>query len=414
MPVFWDVDGNIVIEQEKHNELANLLDSVDGESTSVARDVAAIAKSLEQITREKPESLAPRSSEDSNVLDAVFPKGVRYRVKLFSDASQKDDIAKRIWKKTMSRERAMMEWMSARTRVPLPKVLSNEVSSTGTAYMITEYPRGTPIYGHFSGLSDDQKQANLQSYVDLTLSMFRTPCPSYIGSIVAISIANDTARLGPCIHPFDASRAPAVFERIEDYFGWLLQNKRTLMAASIARAHVENDGSAVTILRTRLADTKADRELAKIRRAFARLEVHLAEAIRNLDKPLLRCVPVNEHLGPRNVCMDAEGQIADVVDWSAHVVKPAILAAAYPSWLSYPDRDHPQLNARDGRYMESPEDAERLCVWLDLVLLQRDVEYYNALKEGIFMRKTEAWLKDPKSDLEQLQAVMSHAVVNMV
>ncbi|KAH9832511.1 uncharacterized protein C8Q71DRAFT_256693 [Rhodofomes roseus] len=318
----------------------------------------------------------------------------------------------------MGRERAMIEWMSAFTSVPVPKMLLHEVSREGTPYMITESPRGTPLYGHFTDLSDGQKQANLQSYVDLTLSLFRVPCPSYIGSIVFFSAASDTARLGPCTHPLDGTRAPAVFEGIEDYFGWLLNKKRTLLSAAAARDYADADNDVKPAYGSRAkgaaTNAKLDREQARIRRAFARLEVHLAEALRNLDEPLLRCVPVNEDMGPRNVWLDAEGRIAGVVDWGAHVVKPAVLAAAYPSWLSYPDYEYPQLNARDGKYMESAEEAERLCVRLDNILLERDAEYYNALKEGVFIRMAEAWLKDPNSDLHQLQAVMSHAVVNMV
>lgn len=48
------------------------------------------------------------------------------------------------------------------------------------------------------------------------------------------------------------------------------------------------------------------------------------------------------------------------------------------------------------------------------MLFQQDVEYYNAMKDGIFLRMAEAWLKDATSDLAQLEAVISHAVEGMV
>ena len=44
------------------------------------------------------------------------------------------------------------------------------------------------------------------------------------------------------------------------------------------------------------------------------------------------------------------------------------------------------------------------------VLYQRDAEYYNAMKDGIFLRMAESWLKDATSDLAQLEAIISHAV----
>ncbi|KZT68711.1 hypothetical protein DAEQUDRAFT_727592 [Daedalea quercina L-15889] len=309
-----------------------------------------------------------------------------------------------------------MEWMSAFPGVPVPKVLAREVNTEGAPYIVTEYPKGHGLYGRFSELSHEQKQTNLQSYADVVLSMFRIPCPPFIGTIVFFSADDDTAQLGPCVHPFDGTRAPSLYERIEDYFGWLLDKKRTLLTDTAKRAKEEKDAALkpATRMTPRQMIPKPDPELARIRRGFARLEVHLAEAIRNLDEPLLRSVPAHEDLSPRNVWIDAEGRVTGIVDWGAHIVKPAVLAANYPTWVSYPDHEHPELSARSGRYMDSPEEAERLCVKFDHILLERDAEYYNALKEGIFLRMAEAWLKDASSDLKQLQAVMSHAVVNMV
>ena len=48
------------------------------------------------------------------------------------------------------------------------------------------------------------------------------------------------------------------------------------------------------------------------------------------------------------------------------------------------------------------------------MLYHRDAEYYNAMKDGIFLRMAEAWLKDASSNLAQLEAIISHAVDGMV
>lgn len=198
--------------------------------------------------------------------------------------------------------------------------------------------------------------------------MFRVPCPAYIGTVVACSVADDVAQIGPCVHPFDGERAPSVYTRIDDYFGWLLHKKRALLAEI-----EKNENAAGRAAGTEQAKPGLGADVKKIRRAMRRLEAHLAQEIRELDEPLLRCVPVLEDMSPRNVWIDAEGRITGIADWGSLVVKPAVLAAEYPEWLDYPDTEHPALNAKDGRYMEQSVTAERLCV---------EVEEVGALLRG--------------------------------
>ena len=165
------------------------------------------------------------------------------------------------------------------------------------------------------------------------------------------------------MYPFDGERAPSVYDRIDDYFGWLLYKKRALLIGS------QDMGDAAGADRpgNLKAKPRLGREVRKILRAMQRLECHLAQEIRELDEPLLRCVPVLEDMGPHNVWIDAEGNISGIADWGSLVVKPAVLAAEYPEWLDYPDAEHPALNAKDGRYMERAMTAERLCVELEEV-----------------------------------------------
>ena len=195
------------------------------------------------------------------------------------------------------------------------------------------------------------QSANLRSYSGLVRALFRVPCPRYIGSVVSCSAADDVAQLGPCVHPFDGTRAPAVFERIDDYFGWLLHKKRARLVGAQALG----------------GTPPLSADARRVLRAMRRLESYIAQDIRALDEPLLRCVPALEDMGPRNVWITAEGHVSGVADWGALVVKPAVLAADYPEWLDYPDAEHPALNAKSGRYTEQAIIAERLCVELEEV-----------------------------------------------
>lgn len=166
------------------------------------------------------------------------------------------------------------------------------------------------------------------------------------------------------MHPFDGERAPCVYDRIDDYFGWLLYKKRALLIGS--QSAEDTAGHAAGADESK-AKPRLGAEVRKILRAMRRLEAHLTQDIRELDEPLLRCVPALEDMSPHNVWIDAEGHISGIADWGSLVVKPAVLAAEYPEWLDYPDTEHPMLNTKDGRYMEQAMSAERLCVEVEEV-----------------------------------------------
>lgn len=153
-----------------------------------------------------------------------------------------------------------------------------------------------------------------------------------------------------------------MYTHIDDYFGWLLHKKRTLL---IETEGGENTAGHTT--ETERAKPGRGAESRKIQRKLRGLEVHLAQVISMLDEPLLRCVPMLEDMSPRNVWIDGEGRITGIADWGSLVMKPAVLAAEYPEWLDYPDTEHPPLDTKDGKWMEQSMTAERLCVEVEEV-----------------------------------------------
>jgi len=118
--------------------------------------------------------------------------------------------------------------------------------------------------------------------------------------------------LGPYILHSGLHALSTVFQFIEEYFGWLISVKKTMAAVGTTKANL--DEAQVTL---------------------KQLENLILESISGCDAALLRGVPSHEDFSGQNVFINGEGLITSVIDWEFHMVKPAALAATYPSWIRY-------------------------------------------------------------------------------
>ena len=109
---------------------------------------------------------------------------------------------------------------------------------------------------------------------------------------------------------------------------------------------------------------KAKTDLDAASRALQSLELHLFDAFSRFDSRLLRSVPSHEDFQAHNVFIDDTGHITGMIDWEFHMVKPAVLAAAYPSWIRYDGTSDPQFADRESQFssfwMASRSEAEKL------------------------------------------------------
>jgi hypothetical protein len=139
-----------------------------------------------------------------------------------------------------------------------------------------------------------------------------------------------------------------VFQSIEEYFRWLISIKKTLAA---------------------VGTTKPDLDEAQV--TLKRLENLISESVSGYDPAFLRSVPSHQDFSGQNVFINGEGLITSVIDWEFHMVKPAVLAAAYPSWIRYDGTADPRFVDRKGQFssfwMASPVDAKRLRQKYDAV-----------------------------------------------
>ena len=115
--------------------------------------------------------------------------------------------------------------------------------------------------------------------------------------------------------------------------------------------------------------TKPDLDEAPV--TLKRLENLILEFVSGYDAALLRGVPSHQDFSGQNVFINGEGLITGIIDWEFHMVKPAALAAAYPSWIRYDGTADPRFVDRKGQFssfwMASPVDAKKLRQEYDAV-----------------------------------------------
>jgi Ser/Thr protein kinase RdoA (MazF antagonist) len=123
--------------------------------------------------------------------------------------------------------------------------------------------------------------------------------------------------------------------------------------------------------------TKSDLDEAQV--TLKRLENRILGSVSGYDAAFLRGVPSHEDFIEHNVFINGEGLITGVIDWEFHMVKPAVLAAAYPFWIRYDGTSDPRFVDREGQFSSfwtaSPVDAKRLRQEYDAVCVNTFNQY---------------------------------------
>ena len=195
--------------------------------------------------------------------------------------------------------------------------------------------------------------SNIRSYARIALDLFRIDAPKGIGSVSYFKSPADIQSgepiLGPYILPSGLHTPSTVFQSIDEYLKWLISVKKT--SAGMGTAKSELDEARVTL---------------------ERLENLISESVSGYDDAAFqRSVPSHQDFSEQNVFINGEGLITGVIDWEFHMVKPAVLAAAYPAWIRYDGTADPRFVNKKGQFtsfwMVSPADAERLRLEYDAV-----------------------------------------------
>jgi len=194
--------------------------------------------------------------------------------------------------------------------------------------------------------------ANIRSYAQIALNLFHIEAPDGIGSVSSFSSTGDSLLrkpvLGPFLLPSGLCAPSTIFQSITEYLTWLIRIK----------------------ISSHTVGTK-NTDLEEAQLNLKRLEKLVCESISTFDTALLRSVPSHEDFSAQNVFINDDGAITGVIDWEFHMVKPAVLAAAYPSWIRYDGTLDPRFVDKEGQFssfwVTSPEEAIKLRQEFDVV-----------------------------------------------
>ncbi|KAF8960962.1 hypothetical protein BDZ97DRAFT_1921655 [Flammula alnicola] len=380
MFVLWDADGNEIRDEYPPVDPPDILRNPE----NAAFNLDTIIGRLKEMGGSDVVALHQLAQNHYFVLDASAKDGGHYIVRIARNIISSSSDRLSFLQDKLRRECEFMRWVSSAKNIPMPLVHYYDASVV-TPYMVTDKCEGCLLIDAFGILPFEAKViSNIRSYARIALDLFRIDAPDGIGSISSFQPTADARSgrpiLGPYILPSGLHTPSTVFQSIEEYFRWLISVKKTS---------------------TDVGTTKLDLDKAQV--TLKRLESLISESVSGYDAELIRGVPSHQDFCGQNVFIDGEGLITSVIDWEFHMVKPAVLAAAYPSWIRYDGTADPRfvdkMDQFSSFWMASPVDAKRLRQAYDAIVKEEDPEYYRALKAGAFCRMAEEWLLSDVVDI---------------
>ncbi|KAL0949588.1 hypothetical protein HGRIS_009636 [Hohenbuehelia grisea] len=256
-----------------------------------------------------------------------------------------------------------------------------------------------------------QQKNLMSSYLDICLKLFRLEVPQMIGS--AATDASGALQVKPPINAWVGSFAPVEhpLRSLKEYAFFLLSRRREAALKGVV-----------------------DEDKTQVCATLDELQAMLLPHIDGLNDPaLLRCILRHDDMNPGNLLIDTSGAILGVLDWEFHSIVPAVIAVSVPPWLpkglplgaakssdlakspettQSPDtkdnsdaKDQPQA-----MWLFSGEESQELSNHFEELARQRDMDFYNILKRGEFIRSALAWVDhQPRFDpgLYKLRAWMT-------
>jgi hypothetical protein len=272
----------------------------------------------------------------------------------------------------LSREAEVLRWIAGKTTIPVPQVLQ-DAHDAQIPFLATTMCEGASLAWSFGMLSHEAQVSiilaislcflnispqieNLVSHADIMLQLFRLDCPQVIGSVEKFVPASaqqeERLSVGTCIGT-EGVDSPSTFSHIRDYFAWLIAVQKEALHPSSWTAEDQERGE----------------------QFWTRLEALVSKEISRIPQDLLRIVPVHEDFVAHNVVINSIGRITGVFDWEFHSLLPAVLAAGYPSWITYSGTNDPQFTSTGGNFssfwFSSPEGAQHLRDEYDSVRTNR-------------------------------------------
>uniref|UniRef100_P9WEI0 Clavilactone A biosynthesis cluster protein Y n=1 Tax=Ampulloclitocybe clavipes TaxID=56467 RepID=CLAY_AMPCV len=293
--------------------------------------------------------------------------------------SQNDDVEE-LWRTSkFESEVNLMQWLEQNSRIPVPSIHSVMRRGTDSPahFIIMSKLPGQVLMNSHSLLSSLAKVFALSHLTvrNTVLELFRLDVPQRIGTTIP-SNPGDGLDVRPKIGKQYSLSADRVFDTLEEYMRHLFSLKR--------KSKSIGDG-----------DTDKARAYSTLTTLEDLVNVHL----KSLTSPSLRrCVLMHDDLHDANILVDIHGNITGVLDWEFHSIQPAVLAVGYPAWLSYDDTNDPRFASSSVWWVVGRQESIELRRQYAMIVKVKDLEYYEALVAGLFLRSVVNWLIDEHAD----------------
>ncbi|KAF8884275.1 hypothetical protein CPB84DRAFT_1827482 [Gymnopilus junonius] len=359
----WNANGTEMREEFRLPTFPNILDDFDNLPSDLKETVAK----LEELSGSQITTLQKIAHNHYIVYDACTADDRHFIIRILNvDTNTELDFSKDKFRRGCD----VMNWISSSSKIPIPRIYfytaEYRTAEQLAPYMITSKCNGKLLANTFGVLPFEAKVANIRSYASIAIELWRINAPSGIGSVSSLDSVSNIPVIGPSILPSE------------------------LEPPTVNKLNSSNIGY-------------SEQDLDEARRTLKRLEGLVSQHIAYYDAALLRNVPTHEDMYPQNVLVNDRGLITGIIDWEYHMVKPAVLAAAYPYWIRYDGLRNPQSMNRDSLpsafRFSSPGDATELRKVYEEIVIELDPEYHLALKGGEFCRIAREWLFPGLNDL---------------
>ncbi|KAL0954816.1 hypothetical protein HGRIS_003761 [Hohenbuehelia grisea] len=302
----------------------------------------------------------------------------------------------------------LLNWLTVNTHIPVPSVLAlvEPTEDVPLPYMVMPKLPGRPVFDMLTCMDSEAKVGLLARilsqilltiskkklvacYVDFGVELFGLDVPQLIGSTVLDTSGH--LQVIPLLGLLPELCSDTVLHSLEDYLEHMCNLKRKCNSFGTT-----------------------DEEITRGRATIDELEALILRIAQTLVDPgLRRCILSHDDLSEWNVLTDTDGKVTGFLDWEFHSIKPAVLAASYPSWLLYEGPLDPRFAINDGQmethWLVSPQESQDLIKHFDQLALTKNAEYYKALKQGEFLRTAISWLQSTHLDcgLDRMRAWMA-------
>ncbi|KAI0662382.1 hypothetical protein C8Q70DRAFT_908285 [Cubamyces menziesii] len=268
----------------------------------------------------------------------------------------------------INREIGTLKWLKTNSSIPMPAIYSVVTANHPKAFpiIVMEKLPGTMVF-NVVGKCPYHKRL-MQSFAEIQVQLFNVQTPQLIGTAY---VEGDKMDVIAKVALTPAKSSSRVYDSLEAYVNSQIEMTR------------------------RSLEGQDEVTLTQGMRVLDRIEEMLPSIFSRLSRPAhRRCMLMHDDLSPMNVLMDAGGNVTGVLDWEYQSIMPAVLAVEYPTCIRYDGMHDPKYtkNLEETWWLVGPEDSAKLREVYAESIKAQDLECWQALVDGEFLRRILEWV----------------------